>query len=61
MNTPDGHGDQTTLPKVTLQFETTGPPVLNDDAASILLRLLMRAVARAQKRTDDTPARRAGR
>ena len=53
MRAPDGHGDQTTLPNVTLQFETTGPPVLNDDAAAILLRILMRAAARAEEPIDD--------
>ena len=53
MNTPDGHGGQPALPKVTVLVEATGPPVLNDDAAVILLRILMRATAGTEKRTDD--------
>jgi hypothetical protein len=60
MNTPDGHGDQPVLPKVTVLVEATGPPVLNDDAAAILLRILLRAAARAEKPTDDHTGPRSG-
>jgi len=49
----DGHGGQPALSKVTALVEATGPPVLNDDAAAILLRILMRAAARAEEPIDD--------
>ena len=53
MRAPDGHGGQPALPKVTVLVEATGPPVLNDDAAAILLRILVRAAAGTEERTDD--------
>jgi hypothetical protein len=61
MKTPDGYGGQRALPKVTVLVETTDPPVLNDDAAAVLFRILMRAAARAEKPTDDRICPKSGR